>query len=70
MLVGAFAVLTRLPNLILSTSIDQVNPFVIFGSSEPSSSSLFFDIIILALVILIGFVLFTSGRKKMIPFKK
>ncbi len=77
---GALSIVTRIPNIVVSQYADTIDPLVRLGITNPSlfiqafnkENTLFYDIILIFAVILIGVILLTKGGRKTAksPFKK
>ncbi|GEM_PF-5324440 len=77
---GVLSIITRIPNIVVSQYADTIDPLIRLGITNPSifvlgenkENTLFFDIILIFVIILIGIVLLTKGGRKTAknPFKK
>ena len=69
---GALSIVTRIPNIVVSQYADTIDPLIRLGITNPSifvlgenkENTLFFDIILIFVIILIGVILLTKGGRK------
>lgn len=77
---GALSIVTRIPNIVVSQYADTIDPLIRLGITNPSifvlgenkENTLFFDIILIFVIILVGVIMLTKGGKKTAnnPLKK
>ena len=69
---GALSIVTRIPNIVVSQYADTIDPLFRLGITNPSlflqpfnkENTLFYDIILIFVIILVGLIMFTKGGKK------
>ncbi len=69
---GALSIVTRIPNIVVSQYADTIDPLIRLGITNPSifvlgenkTNTLFYDIILIFVIILIGIILLTKGGRK------
>lgn len=70
--IGASGILARVPNILLSSTFDQVNPFIKLGLFEPSVKPLLPEFIFFLIVAIIGLVLilYNGNNKNKIQYRR
>jgi hypothetical protein len=69
---GGLSIVTRIPNIVVSQYADTIDPLIRLGITNPSlflvsenkENTLFFDIILIFIIVLIGVIMLTKGGKK------
>jgi hypothetical protein len=77
---GVLSIVTRIPNIVVSQYADTIDPLIRLGITNPSifvlgankENTLFYDIILIFVIILIGVIMLTKGGRKTAtnPLKK
>lgn len=69
---GVLSIITRIPNIVVSQYAETIDPLIRLGITNPSlflqgtnkENTLFYDIILIFVIILIGLVLLMKGGRK------
>jgi len=62
--IGVTSMLRKIPDTLVSGYADEINPFLRFGVVDPTTGSLLFDMMIIAVIIIVGIFLLHLGFKR------